>query len=79
MTTENIDKRNKALKLKELKEVFAEAPAIKGIARFHYLTIEDGCRMPFVLTNDAVEISQEINLPGDVLLALMTMMSNRIW
>ena len=28
--------------------------------------------MPFLLTNDAVEISQEINLQGDVLLAFMT-------
>ncbi len=63
MTKENIDTRNKALKLKE---VFAEAPAIKEIARFHYLTIEDGHRMPFVTTNDAVEISHKSNLPSDV-------------
>ena len=34
--------------------------------------------MPFLLTNDAVEICQEINAQGDVLLAFMTMMSNRI-
>ena len=54
MTTSDIEKRNEALKLKE---VFADAPAVKGIARFHYLTIEDGRCVPFVLTNDAVETS----------------------
>ena len=48
-----------------MKEVFADAPAIKGIARFHYLTIEDGRCVPFVLTNDAVETSEKIHLPAD--------------
>ncbi|KAI0219133.1 hypothetical protein LSAT2_029316, partial [Lamellibrachia satsuma] len=62
MTTSDIEKRNEALKLKE---VFADVPAIKGIARFHYLTIEDGRCVPFVLTNDAVETSEEIHLPAD--------------
>ncbi|KAI0222258.1 hypothetical protein LSAT2_026495, partial [Lamellibrachia satsuma] len=58
MTTSDIEKRNEALKLKD-------APATKGIARFHYLTIEDGRCVPFVLTNDAVETSEEIHLPAD--------------
>ena len=48
-----------------MKEVFADAPAIKEIARFHYLTIEDGRCVPFVLTNDTVETSKEIHLPAD--------------
>lgn len=56
MTTSNIEKRNDALKLKE---VFDDAPAMKGIARFHYLTIEDDCCVPYILTKDAVAISKE--------------------
>ena len=61
-TTSNIENRNEALKLKD---VFADAPATKRIAQFHYLTIEDGRCVPFVLTKDAVETSEEIHLPGD--------------
>ena len=34
--------------------------------------------MALLLMNDAVEISQEMNLQDDVLLAFMTMMSNPI-
>ena len=58
MTTSDIEKRNEALKLKDV-------PATKGIARFHYLTTEDVCCVPFVLTNDALETSEEIHLPAD--------------
>ena len=45
--------------------MFADAPAIKGIARFHHLTIEDGRCVPFILTNDVVETSEEIHMPAD--------------
>ena len=48
-----------------MKEVFTDVPATKGIARFHYLTIEYGRCVPFVLTNDAVETSEEMHLPAD--------------
>ena len=57
MTTSDIETRNEALKLKV---VFADAPAIKGIAGFHYLTIEDGHCVPFILTNYLLFFNESI-------------------
>ena len=62
MTADDIEKRNQALKLKEL---FAKAEAIKGIARFHYLAIEDGHCIPSVITLDGTKTPNDIHAPAD--------------
>ena len=50
MLTSDIESRNNDFKLEEL---FASAPAIKGIARFHHLSVKEDNLATFVLTNDA--------------------------
>ena len=51
MSTSDIESRNNGLKLKEL---FASASStIKGIARFHHLSVKEDNLATFVLTNNA--------------------------
>ena len=50
MSTSHIESRNNGLKLEEL---FVSAPAIKGIALFHHLSMKEDNLATFVLTNDA--------------------------
>ena len=50
MSTSDIESCNNGLNLEEL---FASAPAIKDIARFHHLSVKEDNLATFVLTNDA--------------------------
>ena len=50
MSTSDIESCNNGLKLEE---PFTSAPAIKGIARFHHLSVKENNLATFILTNDA--------------------------
>ena len=57
MSTSDIESRNNGLKLEEL---FANVPTIKGIARFHHLSVKEDNLATFVLTNDAHHFEADV-------------------